>query len=106
MSETNVQLKWDALIAAKRAANLAKIPIAWRLSAQILETINENATIGVLDVPRSCGILSPSELELTENWDATDLIDMMKNRAVNSEDVVLAFCKRAAIAQQLVSSLP
>lgn len=103
MSRMNVETRWSALIAAKRSLNSSKIPAEWRLQAHVLDIIDENATLGVLDIPKICGILSDSELELTEKHDATDLLQMMRDGTARSEDIVRAFCKRAAIAQQLVS---
>jgi len=96
---------WAALIAAKRKANVDKIPEPWRLAERVLANISQTSTFGVLGVPKSCGILSAEELKLTEEYDATDLTAMLREGKVKSEEVVLAFCKRAAIAHQLVSSL-
>jgi amidase len=59
----------------------------------------------VLDVPRRSGILTKKELDITENHDATDLVSKMAKGELKSVEVVTAFCKRAAIAQQCVSCL-
>lgn len=58
----------------------------------------------VMDVPHQSGIMTTKELEITE-MDATSLLELMASGQLKSYDVTLAFCKRAAIAQQLVSSL-
>jgi len=58
-----------------------------------------------MDVPRTCGILSEKELDITENYDATALVEKMAKGEFKSVEVVTAFCKRAAIAQQCVSCL-
>lgn len=65
----------------------------------------ETSTLNVLDVPRTCGILTEKELDITENYDATDLVALMSAGKLKSVDVVTAFCKRAAIAQQCLSCL-
>ncbi|KIW08265.1 uncharacterized protein PV09_01188 [Verruconis gallopava] len=96
---------WQTLVAAKRKANAAKIPLEWRLSPEILGKISPQAHFGVLDIPRTCGILTKTEVELTENYTAAELLRMMANQVVTSYAVTLAFCKRAAIAQQLVNCL-
>jgi len=57
----------------------------------------------VLDVPRSCGILSEREIKITEDYDAVAIIAGIKAGELSAEEVTVAFCKRAAIAQQLVS---
>lgn len=96
---------WSALIAAKRSSNLEKIPPTWKLSSAVLKTIHENATINVTEVPKACGILTDFELELTEKYDASELTRMLREGTVKAEDVVTAFCKRAAIAHQLTNCL-
>lgn len=86
----------------KRAANAKKIPKEWQLDHKYLDDIHENSDINVLDVPRTCGILTEEEIEITERSDATGLLEKIAKRELKSYDVVLAFCKRAAVAQQLV----
>lgn len=94
----------DYKIASKEklACNAAKIPQEWRLSPELMLGINATSELNVLDVPRTCGILSAKELDITENYDATALLEHIASRTFSSHEVVLAFCKRAAIAQQLV----
>lgn len=89
----------------KKAANAAKIPKDWRLPAKCLENVNAESNLNVLDVPRTCGVLTEKEVEITEKYDATALLEKMANGELKSYDVVLAFCKRAAIAHQLVHRL-
>jgi amidase len=96
---------WNALAASKREASMKKIPSAWELSSSLTSQFLPTSTLNVLDVPRTCGLLSERELQLTENYDATALIELMTTGQVKSLDVVKAFCKRAAIAQQCVSCL-
>ena len=59
----------------------------------------------VLDVPATCGILSSKEIEITGNWDAVVLIEKLAKGELTSLEVTTAFCKRAAIAQQLINFL-
>jgi hypothetical protein len=87
----------------KLHANAAKIPKEWLLSSKYLENVNADSDLNVLDVPRTCGILNEKEIDITENYDATALLEKIASKQFSSYDVVLAFCKRAAIAQQLVS---
>lgn len=51
-------------------------------------------------------LLTEREFELTENYDAIALVDMMKSKKVSSEEVTRAFLRRAAIAQESVRSPP
>lgn len=96
---------WEALAKSKRDALAAKLPKDWLLPAEQTATYHEQATNSVLDVPRTCGLLSDDELDITENYDATELVQLMSTKRLKSIDVVTAFCKRAAIAQQCVNCL-
>lgn len=69
----------------------------WRLSKKL--TLGHN----VLDVPNSCGLLTERELDITTGNDALDIIEKIRAAEYTAEEVTVAFCKRAAIAQQLVS---
>ncbi|KAB5530269.1 amidase signature domain-containing protein [Coniochaeta sp. 2T2.1] len=97
---------WVEKAVAKRAEAQAKIPVEWKLSADILRQVSERGEQqSVLDVPRKSGILTVQELEITENYDATALRDKLAQGELSSVQVVTAFCKRAAIAQQVTSCL-
>ncbi|WWC73537.1 uncharacterized protein I206_107509 [Kwoniella pini CBS 10737] len=87
---------WEEISKAKRAARDALIPIDW----QIPSTDANN----VIDVPRTCGVLSSKEIEITET-DAPTLVEKLIKGQLSSYDVTLAFCKRAAVAQQLTNCL-
>ncbi|KAF1965885.1 amidase [Bimuria novae-zelandiae CBS 107.79] len=96
---------WQTLAASKRKAVYDKIPVQWRLPESLTSKFNETSTISVLDVPSTCGLLTPRELELTSNYDATQLVELMSSGKVKSIEVVTSFCKRAAIAHQCVNCL-
>ena len=51
---------------------------------------------------RESGILAERELEITENYNVTQLIDALATGHLTSVEVTKAYCKRAAVAQQLV----
>ena len=93
---------WKTVVAEKRAEVAKQIPEEWRLPSSILDTISPAADINVIDVPATSGILTPKEVELTEKYDAVDLIAKMTSKELTSSEVTLAFCKRAAIAHQVV----
>jgi len=90
---------WQELCASKRAERDATIPKEW-----LLKELPSEQRANVMNVPYECGIMSEQELDLTE-LDATELLQRMAQGELKCYDVVLAFCKRAAIAQQLVRSL-
>jgi amidase len=75
-----------------------KIPKDWLVPSETLH----DAT-NLLEVPFTCGILSDIECEITSDYDATAVIEKLKLGIWFAEQVTIAFCKRAAIAQQLVS---
>jgi amidase len=93
---------WQAIVQKKQAEASAKIPAGWRLPAHYTADISESVAKNVLFVPRDCGLLSPKQLEITEAYDATALLEKIHSGQVSAAAVVEAFCIRAAIAQQLV----
>lgn len=95
---------WQQKTAAKKAEASAKIPSEWRLPENFLEQVAQNGQIA-LDIPSKCGILTPAELAITEIPDATALRDKLASQELTAVEVTTAFCKRAAIAQQLVTCL-
>ena len=97
-----VREDWRDLVAQKRAEVAKALPQEWQLPSSILDSISASADIGVLDIPAKCGLLSEKELDITENHDAVDLIAKMGAKELSSFEVTQAFCKRAAIAHQVV----
>lgn len=88
---------WEDVAKAKVDAREARIPSAWRLTSP-------PKSLNVMDVPRTCGILSERELEITESA-AVDLVSSMVGKKYTAEEVATAFSKRAAIAHQLTNCL-
>ncbi|KAK6433410.1 hypothetical protein LTR95_010414 [Oleoguttula sp. CCFEE 5521] len=88
---------WRAIAERKRAERQSRIPKAWLVPS--LPSGNGNLIGKHLD------ILSNSELHITQDYDATDLLFALATRKFTSEAVATAFCKRAAIAQQLTNCL-
>jgi amidase len=90
---------WEAIASRKRAERHSKIPRSWLL---------RNPPSGQLDVrsiPETSGILSTRELEITSTHDATSLAVAIRAKRYTAEEVAVAFCKRAAIAQQVCNCL-
>ncbi|KAF1819847.1 amidase [Dissoconium aciculare CBS 342.82] len=92
---------WRDISARKLEERSSRIPSAWRLSAESIKPISDS----VLHVPRRCGLLEPQELAITEDYDAVTLVDLLAQAHFSSEVVTRAFCKRAAIAQQVSNCL-
>jgi amidase len=53
-------------------------------------------------VIEACGILSAKELEITNTTEGPRILHNITSRTWTSEAVATAFCKRAAVAQQLI----
>lgn len=96
---------WQDLVATKRHECEQKIPSDWLLSADQLALAQETPRVLDIDLPRRSGLLSEVELDLTENYTASQLLVKLVSGQVNSSAVTTAFCKRAAIAQQVVSTM-
>ncbi len=88
-------LSWEQLAEDKRSRLAKTIPDEWKI--QSLPTGDS-----AFEFPKTSGLLSPEELEITESA-ATDLVAKLAAGQLKAVDVTLAFCKRAALAQQLVS---
>lgn len=96
---TMVTDSWQTIAASKRARNAALIPTEWLLPSPPSSEVRN-----VIDVPRTCGILTEKEVEITEKYSASGLVGEMAKGTYSAVEVTTAFCKRAAIAQQLVSA--
>ncbi|KAJ5553708.1 hypothetical protein N7494_003086 [Penicillium frequentans] len=106
-----------AIAQRKQAELAAAIPTQWKLPAQFIpagmltpaESITEGpkqyGRVNVMEIPRTCGLLTSKELEITEKYDIRALVLAMTEGKLKAEDVVQGFCKRAAIAHQLTRCL-
>src|ERR1700753_925277 len=91
---------WQSIASKAQAAVIAAIPSKWKLPAGIPKPGQTN----VLDVPETCGILSPKQLEIT-SFTASELVKKLRTAELSAVAVTEAFCARAAIAHQLVNCL-
>ncbi|EPX70952.1 acetamidase [Schizosaccharomyces octosporus yFS286] len=91
-------IEWQTISAQYCAKRDSTIPESMKL-----KSVAGMDALNVTNVPKTCGLLTPRELELTEKYDATGLADLIKQHKTTSKELVVAFCKRAAIAQQLLN---
>ncbi|KAH6884278.1 amidase [Thelonectria olida] len=91
---------YKAIGIAKRLQRNSKIPQEWTVPPEKLQE-----QTGFLDLPVTCGVLTDDECDITSNYDATALLEKLKAGVWSCEQVTVAFCKRAAIAQQMVNCL-
>ncbi|CAG5176048.1 uncharacterized protein ALTATR162_LOCUS8285 [Alternaria atra] len=101
---------WESKVAAKQQAGRDKIPKEWLLPASVMNLLrvplpeHPNRIIE-MDIPRQSGILSEKELNITEKYTVEELLEQLRKGVLSSLEVTIAFSKRAAMAQQLLSCL-
>ena len=78
-----------------------KVPQELRLSSALISKPPKD----VSGVPVTCGILTPTEVEITEKYDAVGLAEAIAARKLTAVEVATAFSKRAIIAHQLTCCL-
>ncbi|KAL1882488.1 hypothetical protein Plec18167_002904 [Paecilomyces lecythidis] len=93
---------WQKIQAAKKAEQAARIPSEWKLPETALPP---HGTVDLRPYAASSGILSDRELHITEKYDATALAGEIAKGTFSAVEVVTAYCKRAAVAQQLCNCL-
>ena len=94
---------WQTQAARKRATQAQSIPPDWLLPPSAASPSRAADRVDdVRDVPRISGKLAELELEITDTLDAAAVLDKLAKREWSALEVATAFCKRAAIAQQLV----
>ncbi|KAF9693861.1 hypothetical protein EKO04_008108 [Ascochyta lentis] len=86
---------WEQLAADKRSRIANAIPSEW-----LIRDLPKDGN--GFSFPKESGLLSAQEIKLTES-SATDLVAQLAEGKLKSVDVTLAFCKRAALAQQLTN---
>ena len=102
MTKTTTVKDWRTTVAQKREQLASAVPSEWRLDDKLLASLPQNANLIEADIPRRSGILSEEELQITETYTAEELLQQLAAGGLSSLAVTTAFCKRAAIAQQLV----
>lgn len=91
------QENWQTLCAQRKAKQLESIPKEWLITQPPEEQRN------VQDVPKTCGLLTEREVEITDTIDIDIILGKLATGSWTSVEVTLAFYKRAIVAQQLVS---
>jgi amidase len=95
-SKTAPLMHWKERAALKRKEQVARIPPEWRL-----DPMPAPLPKSTLEYIESSSLLTALEHQITSILDATTLLAKITSREVTSVQVATAFCKRAAIAQQL-----
>ncbi|RGP78822.1 hypothetical protein FLONG3_3020 [Fusarium longipes] len=92
-------MSWETIAKEAQASVLHSIPERWRLDIKKYSSLKD-----VTDVPRTCGLLSGEQLEITE-LTATEIVSRLESRQLTAVQVLEAFAGRAAIAHQLTNCL-
>ncbi|KAF9011699.1 amidase signature domain-containing protein [Cyathus striatus] len=95
-SETSA---WKALIVEKCARQQATIPKEW-----LLKNPPSDDVLDVTNIPETCGLLSPKEIEITNTY-VDVLLPKLAKGTWTAVEVTTAFAKRAVIAHQLTNCL-
>jgi amidase len=90
---------WKEISAKAQDILANSIPLEWRIPKDILPPPEQK---DVTDFPAKCGLLTEAELAITDSY-ATEILEKIAAGEWKAEDVCRAFCKRAAVAQQVVS---
>lgn len=90
---------------AKRTALLRTLEESFPVEYYLPQEVISNPPKDVSGIPRACGILTPEEIEITEEYDAVGLAAAIAARKYTAVAVAKAFCKRAVIAHQLTCCL-
>lgn len=94
-----VSRDYRTIAAEKQLHRQEQIPKEWLIPKEYSSCTN------FMELPITCGILSDEEINITSNFDATALLEKLRSGMWTAEQVTIAFCKRAAIAHQLVCSM-
>ncbi|KAF7290792.1 Amidase domain-containing protein [Mycena indigotica] len=104
MSPTNSDIEWPQVALRFVDELYAKIPPELRLSQDFLDQYPPGSDVRA--AVAACGLLSKDEMEITNpEYDSVSLLRRIKDKEVTAVQVARAFCKRAAVAQQLLHCL-
>lgn len=91
-------MTWEDTGKQARKRLLDSIPPEWRLPEDKLPPAEQ---ANVLDIPSKSGLFTEHELSITTS-SATHIVHAIASGEWKAIDVTRAFCKRAAVAHQLV----
>jgi len=93
---------WEARVARKQAKIRSELPVSWKLPSSIADASASPVTLFQKEQFRGNDFFSQEELDITEKYSATELIELMAAGKLSAVQVTSAYCKRAAVSQQLV----
>ncbi|OQE19560.1 hypothetical protein PENSTE_c015G09767 [Penicillium steckii] len=110
MAAVDTNTVWQERVTKKQQECFQKIQPAWRIPSSFWDSFQTPLAEHKTDLVqaqaiRKSGILSNRELDITENYTVSRLLSSLAKGDLTSAEVTLAYCKRAAVAQQLVNCL-
>ncbi|KAF5350631.1 hypothetical protein D9756_008560 [Leucocoprinus leucothites] len=90
---------WKERAAAKKRQQQESIPKEW-----VLTNLPDKSQLDVSEFPRTCGLLTGREIEITESY-VDVILDNLAKGSWTAVEVTTAFSKRAIVAHQLVNCL-
>lgn len=94
-----LSLPWEQGAEAKRQTIMRKIPKQWHLEQSVIDKARKHLKLTGTVIE---SLLDTETIQIT-SIDSVDLISAISNGSRTAVSVTRAFCKRAAIAHQLVS---
>ena len=91
-------LDWTDIAAKAQTRLINSIPREWRIPH---DKLPKDDQLDVTSFPQKSGLLSDEEIRITESF-ATEIVGAVAAGEWTAEEVTRAFCKRAAIAHQVV----
>lgn len=95
----------DSLIPPEWRLNASQIPAGMLSVADSVTNPSYSESINVVDIPRTCGLLTPHELHITEDYDIRSLLKELHSKRLSAEEVTRAFCKVYPIPYRNITSL-
>ncbi|KAG9021493.1 hypothetical protein FS837_007219, partial [Tulasnella sp. UAMH 9824] len=92
-------MNWQEIASERKRKQEELIPPEWRIPSP------PDGLLDVTAIPRTCGLLTPRELEITDTIDINVTLSKLADGTWSSEGVTRAFLKRAIIAHQLTNCL-
>ncbi|KAF4449511.1 hypothetical protein F53441_7247 [Fusarium austroafricanum] len=101
---------WKTIAALHREKQREAVPADWLLSEKQLQGLRNTVDVDgsrliETKAAQRSGLLSEKEVAITERFTAAELLGKLHRQEITSEEVTVAFCKRASLAQQLTSCL-
>lgn len=86
---------WHSIRDRKLTDRASRIPKEWLIPPELLPGPD---VLDVTEIPRTCAILKPKELHITEAYDARNLAAELRNGKLSAVEVTTAFCKVRSVS--------